>query len=178
MLPIFFVLYKLLVMVKILYLHGLDSFLNDEKRIILEKHGKVLAPNINYRENSNIYSLFLEKIQKENIDVIIGSSMGGLVGYYLSHNANKASLLFNPALPYQSVLQIVDKKNTNPSSALKYIVLGKKDTIVKYSDNLDFLNKNIHQDDNVEIKIINKLEHRIPSDIFENEVFNFFKSIN
>lgn len=165
-------------MVKILYLHGLDSFLNDEKRAVLENYGQVLAPNINYRENSNIYSLFLEELKKENIDVIIGSSMGGLIGYYLSHNINKPSLLFNPALPYQSVLQIVDKKNTNPSSAIKYIVLGKKDIIVKYSDNLDFLNKNIHQDDNIEIKIINQLEHRIPTDIFEKEVFNFFKSIN
>lgn len=164
-------------MIKILYLHGLDSFLNDEKRSILEKHGKVLAPNIDYRENSNIYSLFLEEIKKETIDVVIGSSMGGLVGYYLSHNSKKPSLLFNPALPYQSVLQIVDKNNIEPSPSLKYIVLGKKDIIIKYSDNLDFLNKNIHEDDNIEIKIINKLEHRIPSDIFESEVFNFFKSI-
>lgn len=164
-------------MKKILYLHGLDSFLNDEKRNILEKYGYVLAPNINYRENSNIYSLFLEELKKESIDVIIGSSMGGLIGYYLSNKINKPSLLFNPALPYQSVLQIIDKNNIAHSSSLKYIVLGKKDIIVNYYDNLDFLNKNIHKDDNVEIKIINQLEHRIPIDIFENEVFNFFKEL-
>ncbi|MFN4149934.1 MAG: YqiA/YcfP family alpha/beta fold hydrolase [Candidatus Sericytochromatia bacterium] len=164
-------------MFKILYLHGLDSFLNDEKRNVLEKYGEVLAPNIDYRSNSNIYDLFLEEIKKENIDVIIGSSMGGLIAYYLSHNTQKPSLLFNPALPYQSVLQIVDKGNIDTSSELKYIILGKKDIIVKYSDNIDFLNKNIHDSDNVEIKIINKLEHRIPTDIFEKEVFNFFKEL-
>lgn len=164
-------------MIKILYLHGLDSFLNDEKRSVLEQYGQVFAPNIDYRSNSNIYSLFLEEIKKENIDVIIGSSMGGLIGYYLSHKTKKPSLLFNPALPYQSVLQVIDKENIDSSSELKYIVLGKKDIIVKYSDNLDFLNKNIHENDNVEVKIINKLEHRIPTDIFENEVFNFFKDL-
>lgn len=45
-----------------------------------------------------IWPSTLETVNKYNPDMIIGSSMGGLMSFYVGHNrANCRLLLFNPA---------------------------------------------------------------------------------
>ncbi len=157
--------------------HGLESTINQNKREILEEYGEVIAPILDYKNNSNIYNLLSNQIIDEKIDIIIGSSLGGFMGYYLSENFNKPSLLFNPALPYRSVNQIINEKINPEKEVFKYIVLGRLDNIVKFEDNLDFLIKNTINYTSLEIKIINNLEHRIPLEIFKKEIRHFFISI-
>ncbi len=36
----------------ILYLHGLESKLSDVKRVVLEKFGTIIAPDMDYKSNS------------------------------------------------------------------------------------------------------------------------------
>jgi uncharacterized protein len=154
----------------ILYLHGLDSNLSDEKTQILEKFGNVIAPNLDYRENSNIIDLLFNKYKNENIDAIIGSSMGGFAGFYLSKMFQVPSLLFNPALPYRtSVLQnipIIEKEHNH----LLQIVIGNQDDVILAKDNIEFISKLLPFNCDFRLHINKELGHGIPLDVFENEI--------
>ena len=62
----------------ILYLHGLESKLNPEKRAILERFATVIAPDMDYHNDPNIFDLLLKSNEKNQFDIVMGSSMGGL----------------------------------------------------------------------------------------------------
>lgn len=160
----------------ILYLHGLNGSLSPEKRAILKRYGNVEAPTIDYENNPDSISCLFDQFEDANIDLVIGSSMGGFAGYYLSKLFQLPALLFNPALAYRSVFQNrpnAPKANTNTI----HIVLGLKDAIVKPQDSLDFLANLLMQPQNYSIQIRPELEHRIPVEIFEEEVSSFFERL-
>ncbi len=59
--------------------------MSPQKRLILEGFGNVVAPLIDYQALGKIddtIEKYADKLIKE-IDFIIGSSMGGLVGYHV-----------------------------------------------------------------------------------------------
>lgn len=158
---------------KMLFLHGLESKLNDEKRAMLEKYGDVSAPDLDYSNNSSIIKTLYDKYETEGFDAIVGSSMGGFTGFYLASQLGIPALLFNPALAYRSVVQDVPKQ-IQPFAQPLHIVLGKLDPIVKFSDTKDFLRQyNIEHD--VTVRLRDDLEHRIPAPIFEQEIETFFQ---
>lgn len=160
----------------VLYLHGLDGELSVEKEEILEKYAKVIAPNLCYRSNNKIVEFLFEKYSDKNIDIIIGSSMGGYAGYFLSSMLKKPGLFFNPALPYRNVVQFLPRFDMSYSS-FKKIIIGKQDDTIDATCNLNFLMNTLPVDANTKIAIINKLEHRIPIQIFKEEIDLFFKEI-
>jgi len=41
---------------KILYLHGLDSYLQDDRRTVLSPYGEIFAPTIDYRNAPNLFA--------------------------------------------------------------------------------------------------------------------------
>lgn len=154
-----------------LYIHGLDSYLSDDKKEILSEYTLVVAPVLDFRSGDRIY-YDLEKILLEiDIDFIIGSSMGGFMAYHLSLNFNKPALLFNPALPFRSVGQNVPVQNKNRMSYLR-VIIGGQDDIVLPELNLDWLFA--HESGNFEIRWKNLLGHRIPLNIFKEEISDFF----
>lgn len=160
----------------ILYLHGLDGALSDEKRKILEKFGNVIAPQLCYRNDNRIVDFLNNKYKKSAIDVIIGSSMGGYSGYFLSLIMDLPGLFFNPSLPYKSIVQFLPKINNERIKFVK-IIIGKKDDTIKAVDNISFLLNTINYSDNIKISIINQLEHRVTVDIFNNELNIFFSEL-
>ncbi len=160
---------------KILFLHGLESKLNEEKRQILEKFGEVNAPDLNYKNDGTIIKTMNDNYGSAKVDVIIGSSMGGFTGFYLASQLKVPALLFNPALPYRTVAQ--EEPEIKPEfNEPVFIVLGQFDPIIKYSDTQDFLRRENHVD-NIKIILRHDLEHRIPTAIFEEEVSRFFAAV-
>ncbi len=158
----------------ILYIHGLDSNLSIEKRQILEKFGNVIAPELDYRANPNMIKTLFDNYYKKNIDVIIGSSMGGFAGFYLSKILQIPALLFNPALPYRtSVLQNIPNIK-NEHNHLMQIVIGKLDDVILAKDNLEYIIKLLPLNCDFRLHVINDLGHGIPINIFESEVSSFF----
>lgn len=158
---------------KILYLHGLDGSLRPEKRKSLEKYAEIYGPQLCYRTNNRIVEFLYGKYLDKNIDFVMGSSMGGYAGYFLSFMLEKPGLFFNPALPYKNVSQFL------PRIELKYdkfrkIVIGKQDETIKAKDNLNFLMNTLPENANVKISILNRLAHQIPYKIFEKELDIFF----
>ncbi len=159
---------------KILYLHGLKSKLSAEKRKVLEKYGEVYAPDINY-EHLNIQPVeILKPYADTQFNVIIGSSMGALNAYIISENIGRPALLFNP--PLKKYQNINFKARYTKGLASKQIVLGGIDEVVDPSETLAFLGKHLTKDE-LEIKTDPRLGHRIPVDLFIDQVKTFFSKL-
>jgi predicted esterase YcpF (UPF0227 family) len=159
----------------ILYLHGLDSTLSNQKRAILENFGEVLSPIMDYRNNERVFDKLVNEFIDVPIDVIMGSSMGGFVGYFLANKFQIPSLLFNPAVPYRSVKQEIVKEKVNFKSNLQ-IVLGMQDDVIKPMDTLMELAK-LPKDTKLVMHLHHQMGHRIPLDVFKKEVTFFFSNI-
>lgn len=80
-------------MLKTLYLYGLNSFLNEEKRTVLEKFSVVTAPGIYYASQPKVFNNLLEIVGEKRFNIIIGTSMGGFLGYIFSLASGLPALL-------------------------------------------------------------------------------------
>lgn len=156
---------------KILYLHGLDSHLQNDRREVLQHYGDIQAPILDYKKTPNLFQLLQEKYI--DTDAIIGSSAGGLVAYYLAQTLQKPALLFNPALNFRNEMPIV---TTFDSSYTKYmrIVIGLQDEIIPAWDSLNIIKNDISASQNIEVHLINAMKHSYPIEIFQRETDLFF----
>lgn len=160
----------------ILYIHGLESKLSPDKKAILAEFGKVLAPNLDYYKDPNAIETILNAYKDEEIDVVIGSSMGGFAAYYASTALEAPALLFNPALKERSVEQKIPDISIG-SLAIKYFILGARDEVVDPAGTLKFIGDNYNEYTDFQIRIHPELGHRVRMDIFQEEVNAFFDRI-
>lgn len=160
----------------ILYIHGLNGSLSQEKRDILETYGNVLSPSIDYNNNVNSIIDLHSSHQQTAINVIIGSSMGGFAAYHLSKLYKLPCLIFNPALAQRSVHQLIPE-TPKSSENLTHIVLGSKDPIVQPKGTLEFLGNLLYQPQDYTISIRHDLAHRIPLSVFKEEVSKFMEKL-
>jgi dienelactone hydrolase len=163
----------------ILFLHGLESKLSTPKRAILETYGKVIAPDIDYKSNPNTIQSLYEEYHNQDINVIIGSSMGGFTAYHMANSLGICALLYNPALPYRNdIEQIIPATLPINNSAFIRIVLGAQDDIIKAKDNLNYLAQHSNPKTDYDITIKRGLAHQIPIDVFEQETKAFFTKLS
>jgi predicted esterase YcpF (UPF0227 family) len=162
----------------ILFLHGLESKLSDPKRAILESYGTVIAPNIDYKSHSNVIQNLYDEYHDQDINAIIGSSMGGFAAYHLANGIGVCALLYNPALPYRNnIEQIIPATLPINNSAFMRFVLGAQDDIIKAKDNLNYLAQHSNPTTDYEITIKKELAHQIPIEVFEQETKAFFTKL-
>jgi hypothetical protein len=162
----------------ILFFHGLESKLSEEKRAILESYGTVSAPDLEYKSNPNVIQNLYDEFKDQDINAIIGSSMGGFVGFHLANSLGVCALLYNPALPYRNgIEQIIPSSLPSNQSLLMRIVLGGQDDIIKVKDNLAFLAQNCNPKTDYTIVIKNDLAHQIPVEVFEEQTASFFERL-
>ena len=156
---------------KILYLHWLDSFLQDDRRNVLSHYGEIFAPTINYRNAPNLF----DELQNQyaSADVLIGSSLGGLVVYYLAQKLGKPCLLFNPALTHRHEMPFNPQPNPDYAAYMQ-VVIGLQDSVIAPWESLAILREDMNSLPNVTIHLINTMEHSYPIEIFEKEVKHFF----
>lgn len=159
----------------IVYIHGLDSKLSPEKKTILERFGTVIAPVVDYYSNANAIESLIEKLKNQDVQVIIGSSMGGFAAYYISTVLHKPALLFNPALKNRSVEQIIPSVPFS-KPCFKQLVLGNLDDVVNPGDTLRFLSRTFNEFTEFQIHLRPGLTHNIPLDVFEEEVSSFLNN--
>ncbi|MFD0976550.1 YqiA/YcfP family alpha/beta fold hydrolase [Salinimicrobium gaetbulicola] len=160
----------------ILYLHGLKSKLNDEKRRILEKYGKVFAPDIDYSGKHIQPQQILRNYPDTQFNVVIGSSMGALNGYIISNQIGRPALLFNPPLGKYAIAEFSLEPRFTTGLSPKQLLLGGKDDVVDPKETLTFLSDHL-QEHELEIKIDPNLGHRIPLDLFKEQVSYFFSKL-
>ncbi|MCR9226265.1 MAG: hypothetical protein NXH90_02425 [Flavobacteriaceae bacterium] len=158
----------------ILYLHGLKSVLSAEKRQILKGFGKVYAPDINYKKLHIQPVEILKQFPNTEFNVIIGSSKGGLNAFIMSESLRRPALVFNP--PLQKHISIDFQNHYTKCLAPKTIILGRKDDIVDPNETLKFLST-YSKEAEINIKLVPHLGHRIPLELFKEEVGHFFSKL-
>lgn len=160
-------------MKKVLYLHGLNSTLHQDRRNALESFElEIFAPQLDYEGNPNVLD---ELIETFNVDCVVGSSAGGLGGYYFSGIKNIPALLFNPALPFRNYMR--DIPILPPRESFLQVVIGARDIDVPANKTFDFLTQEFDKNVPMEIHWFNHMEHRIPIQIFEQELRFFIHKI-
>lgn len=159
----------------ILYIYGLDSKLSPEKKAVLENFGNVITPDVDYYTNTQAIQNIIEQVKNNPVDAVIGSSMGGFAGFYVSTQFNVPALLFNPALEKRSVEQEVPKINFTCLTQKRFL-LGAIDNVIDPGDTLRFLSHCYNEHTDFNLHIMPGLTHNIPVNIFRSEVELFFKN--
>lgn len=153
---------------KVLYIHGLDSKPNPTKLKIIESFGcKVLAQHINYRSTPNAFALLDKYIVDNKIEFIIGSSLGGRLGYWLSEYEGLPCLLFNPAIISNTSVNLEIPGIITGQCPFRLIVFGEKDTVIDPVKNEDFFTGNSHKQQTQKFLKLAWLEHQVDEVTFE-----------
>jgi len=101
-------------MPKILYLHGFGSCGEGNKSTELKKHfgdENVLSPDLPYAPLDAI-SYIDSLLKLENIDTLIGSSLGGFYATYFSEKYSMKAILLNPSTqPWKTLAPYVGWQN-------------------------------------------------------------------
>lgn len=149
---------------KVLYLHGLLSSNESSKVAYLREKGfLVLNPKLAYKGKQNVLFNELEELMVQNeIDFIIGSSMGGFLAFHLGNKLNLPTLLLNPSLQSTSPYKPKIKAYFN-AKVQHIIVIGKKDETVLPQITLTYLEKH-----KVKCKVhFGTHGHRTPIEVFQ-----------
>jgi hypothetical protein len=147
---------------RVAFFHGLESKPHSEKNIELVKHfgeSNVYAPAMDYRDPW-LFDTVLKEIKERDIQLLIGSSMGGYFAYCLSTLTGIPTLLFNPAVIGRSFDPVTELSNL---PAKHTVVLGINDDVIDPIESTAyFMNKGIGEFE------YNKedIGHRIPIEIF------------
>jgi predicted esterase YcpF (UPF0227 family) len=151
----------------IIYLHGLESKgLTKEKRNAIESLGHTVdAPLIDYNKKP-MFDELTEMVNQGNYDLIIGSSMGGRLGYWISNHLKKPALLFNPALnsPTSNKLQPIPIKD--PQYKKQLISFGREDDVIDPKVTLNELTES-HK---IILDFVSDMGHRIPTKILAERI--------
>ncbi|MFK7950897.1 MAG: YqiA/YcfP family alpha/beta fold hydrolase [Saprospiraceae bacterium] len=149
---------------RILYIHGLNSFPHPERLTILEqKKHETFALHLDYENEPNTFKLLKTHALKHEVDFIIGSSAGGYIGYWLGQELGIPQLLFNPAVGLRDIKNDVGYEIKENENLKSWVVVGKNDDTVLPKGTLKFYeNKN-----NVRIIICQWLAHQIDLQTFE-----------
>jgi len=157
--------------IKAVYIHGLDSEPKPEKVKIMEQAGfEVSALHLSYRENKNVYTELKEFILDKKAEFIIGSSFGGMLGYWLSEEMGIPALLFNPAIVYQSI-QVNIPKIDNLNCPMRMIILGEQDDVVDPIKNKQFFKEQERKGLKQKVLLCSWLGHSIDFQTFEEMCF-------
>ena len=126
---------------KTLYIHGLDSYPKPGKLKILKDYKlDTVALHLNYREKLGVYETLKETAIKKDIQFIVGSSVGGYLGFLLSADLGIPCLLFNPAMNYKDRIFYSIMPVLNESKCpYRFIVLGGEDKTVDPKETMEIL---------------------------------------
>jgi len=151
---------------RVAFFHGLESAPISEKNVALEStFDYVIAPEMDYRD-SGLFDRVLKEVQNGQIDLLIGSSMGGWFAYCISTITGIPTLLFNPAVHSRSIEPTV-KMGTKRVKHM--VVLGKKDDVITPNETRDWFSEegigtfDYHTE---------SIGHRIPINVFTKWINN------
>jgi len=159
---------------RILYIHGLDSSPRADKSAIMQRYAELLyTPHLFYRRDNTVFSRLLKDAKELEINYIIGSSLGGLMGFWLAQHLEINSLLFNPALPrFKERTDIFPSEKEAPNFFLN-IILGKDDEVVPPQASIEYLEKTQYQ-----YELNPNLAHQIDLDTFEKACKKYLSEQN
>jgi predicted esterase YcpF (UPF0227 family) len=156
---------------KVLYLHGYQGQPRQQMIDHLEGMGfEVIAPHLDYDNEPDVFI----KLLKEDYDCIVGNSLGGYIGYYLSEWKGVPSILINPPMYMNLKLQvnqptaelIYGSRKSRNIVTKKYIVVGMEDEVVNPFKVIEWLFENKPHSD---LMVVDDMGHNYEYEqLFEN----------
>lgn len=163
---------KNLIKMKTLYIHGLDSFPVPQKMEILRNAGlETVALHMNYRTDTDIYTNLRDYALGQKVDFIVGSSLGGFLGYWLAEDLGLPCLLFNPAMNYRNKLEPHLPDIPQLRCPSRYVVIGAHDDVVEPTANIRFFRENNRSNCRQRVVVCEWLKHQIDFGTFEEMVY-------
>ena len=159
-----------------LYIHGLDSSPNPDKLSIIQKYSETKALHLDYRNQSDAFDVLSELIEKEGVTHIVGSSLGGFLGFWLAEKYGLSCLLFNPAIGMKTIEMKHEQHFGKCPKRL--IVIGQKDNVVLPETTMRFLESHPSSNCDQRIALCNNLEHQIDLNTFKEFASCFFSFTN
>ncbi len=151
----------------VLYFHGLESAPGGEKvQFLSYEVDFVDAPAMDYND-PKVFEDWLDYVQREEPDLIIGSSMGGYFAMLLATHVKTKVLAFNPALHSRSIE--IEGAKSGKEKLEGLVILGKNDKVIDPSKTL----KELENFDGLSVSIENEMAHRVPLPIFIDGVDHF-----
>ncbi|MDX2286717.1 MAG: YqiA/YcfP family alpha/beta fold hydrolase [Bacteroidia bacterium] len=115
---------------QIIYIHGLDSRPYPDRTDPLRAAGhQVLALHLDYRRQPDTYALLHAAAARSGAEFVIGSSLGGFLGFWLSEEAGLPCLLFNPAMQVPLQAARIPRIRAGACPA-RWVMLGAEDAVV------------------------------------------------
>jgi hypothetical protein len=148
---------------RVAFFHGLESKPFTEKNQELIKHygdPNVYAPAMDYKDPW-LFDTILKQVRERNIELLIGSSMGGYFSYCLSTMTGIPTVLFNPAVIGRSFDPVVEM---GLISSKHRVILGVNDDVIDPIKSLAYFTEygigefEYHRED---------IAHRIPIEVFK-----------
>lgn len=162
---------------KTLYIHGLDSYPIPEKLEMLESYSlDVVALHMDYRTEKNVYQTLRKYAQEEQVEFLVGSSLGGFLANWLGEDLGLPCLLFNPAMSYSDSLDEYMPEITNRLCPARFVVIGAFDDTIDPEENVNWFRD---EDDGTcyqRLVVCDWLEHQIDFVTFEEMVSWALKS--
>jgi uncharacterized protein len=157
--------------VKALYIHGYKSYPIPQKIEMMENAGlQVTAPEIDFDEGESVYPFLKEIILEEEIDFLVGSSLGGFSAYWLAEELGLPCLLFNPAMSYSDKLEEYIPEFEERLCPARFVVIGALDETVNPKENIRFFNSIDDGECFQRMVICQWLEHQVDFDTFDEMV--------
>lgn len=125
----------------------------------------VSALHLDYRNQPDSYELLKQKVLSDRTEFIVGSSLGGRLGYWLSEELGLSCLLFNPALALE-IPGLVDPVLANPRCKSRYIVLGALDDVVDPTETWEWLRKSDRKGVSQRVGMFQHLGHQIDQETY------------
>ena len=148
---------------KILYLHGYKAKPNYERIDYLKSLGHVvMAPHIDYDEEPEVLLELLEL----NYDMVVGSSLGAYMAFYISDYKSVPCVCFNPPLFRELKIEMKLPENWDYESIIpqyKDIVVGGKDDVVNAIDTINWL---VENRPTANVHVLDDMTHSIKMDEF------------
>lgn len=158
-------------MIKTLYIHGLDSHPVPGKLEIMRGAGlDVTALHLDYRKQDDAYLMLKKEALVKEVQFIVGSSLGGFLGNWLAEELGLPCLLFNPAMNFQSVMNLDIPQLSTLSCPFRLVVLGASDDSVDPVENLEYFKHKEREDLEQRILSCHWLGHQIDFDTFESMI--------
>ena len=148
----------------VLYLHGLESKPTGPKmKYLRDRFENFYAPEIDYEEY-DAFNNVLDLCNEKEIDVVIGSSMGGYFACSIGTIKNIPVVVFNPALHSREIDPFGVETGQFPLDGIA--ALGMSDTVIDPIETYKMLENH----EQMAIMAIKGMGHRIPITTFINVI--------
>jgi hypothetical protein len=158
--------------------HGLGSKPSLSKTQLLNKiNYNVISEFFDYDaewdldEGKSLFEKQLEVVK--DVDLIIGVSFGGYLGYKLSKATGKDLILINPALDREKGKSMIKEFNIPDYRLLSNIEIffGELDNSTPREHTIEYLN---NKGENYRFHIVKNMNHRVPDNYFKYIIFSSF----